>query len=115
MSLVRHCLSPHPTIYSSLIGVGVLMLLPRDNARAARGIALLTAVIGFVIALAGILGAKPGNVQTIADVSWVPALGIKYHLAADGISLTLVLLTGIAAVVEWIAVSGSCRRGLSCR
>src|SRR5207302_6248886 len=32
------------------------------------------------------------------DVSWVPTLGIEYHLAADGISLILVLLTGIAAV-----------------
>jgi len=86
------------TIYSSLIGVGVLTLLPRDNASAGRAIALLTAVIGFVIALAGILGAKPGDIQTITDVLWVPALGIKYHLAADGISLTLVLLTGIAAI-----------------
>src|SRR5207342_1428676 len=28
-----------------------------------------------------------------------PTLGVRYYLAADGISLTLVLLTGIAAVV----------------
>jgi len=28
----------------------------------------------------------------------VPSLGIEYHLAADGVSLTLVLLTGLAAV-----------------
>ena len=41
---------------------------------------------------------SPGSLQTIAKVPWVPALGIEYHLAADGISLTLVLLTGIAAV-----------------
>jgi NADH-quinone oxidoreductase subunit M len=31
-------------------------------------------------------------------VPWIPDLGIEYHLAADGISLTLVLLTGVAAV-----------------
>ena len=29
---------------------------------------------------------------------WIPSLGIQYHLAADGISLTLVLLTGIIAI-----------------
>jgi len=29
---------------------------------------------------------------------WIPELGIEYFLAADGISLTLVLLTGLAAV-----------------
>jgi NADH-quinone oxidoreductase subunit M len=86
------------TIYSSLIGTAMLMLLPRNDVRAARGIALLTAIVGFLIALVAIFDAKPGEVQTVSDLSWIPALGIKYHLAADGISLTLVLLTGIAAI-----------------
>jgi NADH-quinone oxidoreductase subunit M len=35
---------------------------------------------------------------TAANSSWIPSLGIHYHLAADGISLTLVILTGLAAV-----------------
>ena len=35
---------------------------------------------------------------TIVDVPWVPSMGIHYLLAADGISLVLVLLTGLAAV-----------------
>jgi NADH-quinone oxidoreductase subunit M len=85
------------TIYISFIGAAGLMLLPKGNARAARMLALLTAVLGFLVALAGTLEAKPGSLETIAKVPWVPALGIEYHLAADGISLTLVLLTGIAA------------------
>jgi NADH-quinone oxidoreductase subunit M len=58
----------------------------------------LAAVLGFIIALAGTLGAKPGELRTIAKVPWIPAFGIEYHLAADGISLTLVVLTGIAAI-----------------
>ncbi len=33
----------------------------------------------------------------MTQVAWVPQLGLSYHLAADGISLTLLLLTGIAA------------------
>jgi NADH-quinone oxidoreductase subunit M len=86
------------TIYISFGGAAVLMLLPKGNARAARAVALLTAVLGFIIALADTLEAKPGSLQTIAKVPWIPALGIEYHLAADGISLTLVLLTGIAAI-----------------
>jgi NADH-quinone oxidoreductase subunit M len=86
------------TIYISLIGVGVLMALPRGGARQARVVALLTTMAGFVIALAGALTLDPGKVNTITQVRWIPSLGIEYHLAADGISLTLVLLTGIAAV-----------------
>src|SRR5437762_2828234 len=86
------------TIYVSFIGVAVLMLLPGGNARAARTVALLTALAGFVIALAGVFDAKPGEVQIIAKIPWVPSLGLEFHLAADGISLTLVLLTGLAAI-----------------
>jgi NADH-quinone oxidoreductase subunit M len=85
------------TIYISFLGAAGLMLLPKGNARAARALALLTAALGFLIALAGTLEAVPGKLQTIVKVPWVPALGIEYYLAADGISLTLVLLTGIAA------------------
>ena len=85
------------TIYISFLGAAGLMLLPKGNARAAHALALLTAVLGFLIALAGTLGAKAGTLQTIVKVPWIPALGIEYHLAADGISLTLILLTGLAA------------------
>ena len=84
------------TIYLSLLGSAALVLLPKGNAPAARGVALLTAVLGFVIALAGTLQARSGALQTIAKIPWVPSLGIDYYLAADGISLTLVLLTGIS-------------------
>src|SRR5262245_16310109 len=86
------------TIYITFIGVVVLMLLPKDNARLARIVAILTATIGFVIALGGSFAAKPGVIETVAKHPWIPSLGIEYHLAADGISLTLVLLTGLAAI-----------------
>src|SRR6267154_2367062 len=35
---------------------------------------------------------------TFVGVPWVLALGINYHLAIDGVSLTMVLVTGISAV-----------------
>src|SRR5206468_2154067 len=87
----------HWTIYISFLGVALLMLLPGDNARAARLVGLGTALGGLAVALVGTLKAAAG-VNTFCDVAWVPTLGIHYHLAADGISLTLVLLTGVAAV-----------------
>ncbi len=87
------------TIYISFIGVLVLMLLPRDNARAARIVALLTAIAGCAVAFVGaIQQANPGEVTTIVKADWIPAIGAKYFLAADGISLVLVVLTGLAAI-----------------
>jgi len=90
------------TIYISFLGVLVLMLLPQGNASAARKIAMLSAVAGLLVALAGFIQAAPeiklGKIVTVANADWIHSLGIRYDLAADGISLTLVLLTGLAAV-----------------
>src|SRR5882724_9941617 len=94
------------TIYISFIGVLVLMLLPKGNAALARKVALMFALLGLGIGIAGVVLyqsaiAAPAaeKIVTVTNIGWIPALGIQYHLAVDGISLTLVLLTAIAAVV----------------
>ena len=85
------------TIYLSFLGAAVLMFVPRGNARVARIVALLAALAGCVVAFAGAIAGAGAN--TICKLPWVSSLGIEYHLASDGISLTLVMLTGIASVV----------------
>src|SRR5882672_28711 len=87
------------TIYISFIGVGILLLLPKGDARLARIVALVSAIAGFLAALGGVLEAKVGEIIPIIRTPWIPVIGAEYHLAADGISLTLVLLTGLAAIV----------------
>jgi len=88
------------TIYLSFAGALIEALLPKRNAALARWFALTVAVTGLVLAVLGFAaGAGSGYLRAvIADVPWVPAMGIRYTLAADGISLVLVLLTGLAAV-----------------
>ena len=68
------------------------------QASSARILALLTAVAGFAITLTAFMQHRTGEMVTITRVPWIPSLGIEYHLAADGISLTLLLLTGIIAI-----------------
>jgi len=88
------------TIYISFLGALALCLLRPGHARAARLLALSTAVSGLVIALIGAIRFEPGpELVPLVNIPWVTELGIRFYLAADGISLTLVLLTGIAAVV----------------
>ncbi len=87
------------TIYISFLGVLVLMCVPRGNARAARITALGTASAGLLVGLVAAVGWEPApELVSLVNVPWVNALGIGYHLGFDGVSLTLVLLTGIAAV-----------------
>src|SRR6202022_1806863 len=85
------------TIYITFAGAIVILFLPGGSA---RWIALLTSVAGFVVGL--ITFVRPdvdlAHFTTIVRVAWIPALGMNYHLALDGISLVLVLVTGIAAI-----------------
>jgi NADH-quinone oxidoreductase subunit M len=86
------------TIYSSFIGVLLLMVIPKDNAALARKVAILSALAGLIVAVAGFFQLKPGVMLHISTRSWISSLGAGYHLAADGVSLTLVLLTGLASM-----------------
>ena len=86
------------TIYLSFAGALIEALLPKGRNALARWFALAVAVAGLALAVQGFFaGAAQGRV-VITDVAWVPAMGIRYLLAADGISRVLVLLTGLAAV-----------------
>ncbi len=84
------------TIYVTFIGMVAVLLLP---AAIARVLALLTTLAGLALGLAGCwqFEPKPG-ILTLINVEWIPTLGIKFFLATDGLTLTLVLLTGLAAV-----------------
>jgi NADH-quinone oxidoreductase subunit M len=86
------------TIYISFAAAGVLLLLPKEDARSPRLVALVAALATLVCGFAGASQLQPGTIHTITRVPWIPSLGIEYYLAADGISVTLVLLTGLAAV-----------------
>lgn len=87
------------TVYVSFIGAAWLLVLRPDDARGARAVAALSTVTGLVIALIGASQYRADlGLWTVVDARWVPQLGIRYNLAVDGISLTLVVLTGIAAV-----------------
>jgi len=87
------------TIYISFLGAVLALVGGMRSAATARVVALLTALtsVGVTCYAASKFVSGPG-LQTIIDVPWVPQLGIHYHLAADGISMTLIVLTGLAAV-----------------
>ncbi len=86
------------TIYITFAGAVLSLVLPRVFA---RWIALGTTIASFAISLATFFQTPIvdlAHFTTIVRVPWVPPLGMNYHLAVDGISLTMVLVTGIAAV-----------------
>jgi NADH-quinone oxidoreductase subunit M len=86
------------TIYLSFAGALLSLIAGTRSASAARGVALVTAAGAWTLTLLAAAGFEPTDgMQTLINVPWVSSMGINYHLAADGISLTLVVLTGLAA------------------
>jgi len=88
-------------VFSPLIGVLAIILVPRDNPRAIRWIALLASLgsLAFSLLLLGYQIAGP-EFQYREDLPWISAFGMRYTLGVDGLSLVLVLLTTVLSVVS---------------
>jgi NADH-quinone oxidoreductase subunit M len=75
-----------------------------------RWIALVTTVAVFIVSLLLLrgIGASGAEFRFEQNVSWIGSIGARYHIAVDGISLWLVLLTTllmpIAILSSWTAV-----------
>ena len=86
------------TIYLTFGAAILLLVLPRAFA---RWIALVTTIAGLGLGAVAFVATPIVNLAqftTIVRVPWVPSLGMNYHLALDGVSLTMILVTGISAV-----------------
>lgn len=86
------------TLYSTLMGVFALLWIEPQQRQAIRVVALMTSLAGLFCGIHSAFHWPSGNeVVTLSYLPWLPDFGIHYFLAADGISLVLVLLTGIAS------------------
>ena len=88
-------------IFLPLAGVLACWLLPERNAKV---INVLTCAAVLVITLM-VWGQMDGygEYQLQEDVSWISAVGIRYHVGVDGLGLSLLLLTAFVSFVSAIA------------
>ena len=105
-----------PSLVLVLIAGGVASwIVARRSPLAARWIAIISVLIDLAICL-GILMASTGQQATQSghwfveyNAAWIPQFGIRLHLAVDGLSLALLLLTyflGIMAVLSsWTEIN----------
>ena len=68
------------------------------------GIAVALGTLGLAIAVAAIFATTTGGFQFVANDAWAGAVGVRWYLGVDGISLFLVLL---AAVLFPIVLAGA--------
>jgi NADH-quinone oxidoreductase subunit M len=98
---------PDFLVVAPAIGALILLLLPHNNKPLVRWIALLIA--GFIGVVAVIMffayNRELGGYQFVQQYRWFDLLGATWHVGIDGISATMVLLSGLltplAVLISW--------------
>ena len=88
------------------IGAVVVALLPKAREELARPVGAMFAAAagGMSVYLATQFDADSGGFQFQSVQSWIPDLGISWHVGVDGISLWLVVLTGLITPIVLLGV-----------
>jgi NADH-quinone oxidoreductase subunit M len=86
------------TIILSFIGALVCGLMPSSAHRRIRWVALLFASTGLAVTIVCCLNYSGGDFADLVKADWIPSLGIGFITGYDGISLPLLLVTGLVAV-----------------
>jgi NADH-quinone oxidoreductase subunit M len=86
-------------------GVVLLALGRDDQTRATRWVALIGAIVSFLITLALVDAFKLGTsaMQFVEKAAWISRFNVNYHLGVDGISLWFLPLTAFITVVVVIS------------
>jgi NADH-quinone oxidoreductase subunit M len=93
--------------FTPIVAGTLLFFFPVERKDWARRFALAAASLDLVLSLVVYFSYDRGaaGYQFVEQVSWIPRLGITYHVGVDGISAPLVLLTGIViftgVLISW--------------
>lgn len=88
-----------------IIGGLFIAFMPRGSHASIRTVALAISLLTFVVSLHPLayFNAGEAGFQFATDVEWIPALGVRYQLGVDGISIFLVLLTTLLTPLAILA------------
>ncbi len=103
MHLLSHWLSL--AIWVPIVAGLIVLAVGDRNLREARAIALLGAVVGFLVTVPLVAGFQTGTsaMQFVELEPWIPRFNVNYHLGVDGISVLFILLNSFITVLVVIA------------
>jgi len=94
-------------VFTPIVTGMLLLLFPAERKTAIRVTALAAASIALLLSLWVYLtyDRSMGGYQFVEQATWIPQLGIAYHVGVDGMNLPLVLLTGVVmftgVLISW--------------
>jgi len=109
------------TTFLPILGVLLLLFLPKDSKGVLRGVALAVTVVTFLVSLPILFGFQTNaDFQFTENVPWIAAgpFAMRYNVGIDGISLWLVILTTfimpLAVLSTWTAVEEKVKEYMIC-
>lgn len=89
-------------IFSPLLGIFLISLVPRRYEEGVRHVALFSSLVTLAISLI-LIKFYNGGWAFEEVVPWIPSFNIFYHVGVDGASLLLIALTAILTAVSVLA------------
>jgi NADH-quinone oxidoreductase subunit M len=88
-------------LFTPLVGALLLLFIPRESPILHRLIGNLFGVLGFLVSLPLMFHfpASSAGYEFKESADWIPSIGAKYSLGADGISMLLVMLTTLLGMI----------------
>ena len=90
--------------FAPLAGAMLLLLLPKHSDKEIKLLALGVSIVSLLLTL-HVWNHFDANAGMMFEerVPWIPALNVDYHLAVDGLSMAMVLLTAIVTPLALLA------------
>jgi len=94
-------------VFTPLVAAALILLMPAERKNEVRVMALAAAVFALTLSVWVYFTYNQGlaGYQFQEQYSWLPALGISYFVGVDGLSVPLVLLTGVVmftgVLISW--------------
>ncbi len=96
-----------------LLGAFVILFVPSTQKDAIRYIAVAATAVPFLLCLMLLQSYNPNAGSSIQDgyqfvekAPWIPTFGINYYLGVDGLSVPLLVLTGLVSLLSVVASWG---------
>jgi NADH-quinone oxidoreductase subunit M len=89
-------------IFLPVVGMAVVLLIPRAQEQAIKVVALGTTLATFLVCiglLAGFDYDRTGDLQFEANKRWIDVIQSRYHIGIDGIALPLLVLSALITLM----------------
>ena len=92
-------------VFLPIVGALLILAIPRKNEEALKWTALITTLVTAALAVVAVFRFdydSAAQFQFDVNLDWIPAIGARYHIGIDGISLPLLVLSAVVVVLSVI-------------